>query len=278
MKKRLMLALMMLLCVLLLCSCGEQKKYDIKMSDDQGTTQQNPGAVQNGNANNTSDDEEDYDPLAEEDDYTGEEDYWGEIEIPVPEAATATPAPTMRSQYAGATPVVIDPIDKPTPEPAPKVQLSHIAYDATKLGLSFEGPAGWNVNDEDSNTFIIQNPQNYMGYHATLTLRAEKVSGDYTTTELKAVVNSMLDAIESFGFEDYNPSNTDTRELLGKTGVYANYNGTLSNGETSIAGRVHAVCVDGVLYTLHLTTPKAQWEDYKEQVYDKLRDTITITK
>ena len=276
MKKRLMLALTMLLCVLLLCSCGEQKKYDVKTSETQGTTQQNPGATQSGAANTTADDEN-YDPLAEEDDYT-DDAYWGEIEISTPEAATATPAPTMRSEYAGATPVVIDPIDKPTPEPAPKVQVSYTDYDATKLGLSFQGPAGWTVNDEASDTFVIQNPQGYMNYYATLTLRAEKVSKDYTMSELKAVVKSMLSAIESFGFETYSPSNTDTRMLLGKTGVYANYSGTLSDGKISIAGRVHAVCVDGVLYTLHLTTPKDQWSDYKEQVYDKLRDTITITK
>ena len=59
--------------------------------------------------------------------------------------------------------------------------------------------------------------------------------------------------------------------------MYANYTGTLNDGR-QVAGRVHAVCVDKVLYTIHITAPKAQWNDYKEKVYDHLKDTLTITK
>ena len=66
-------------------------------------------------------------------------------------------------------------------------------------------------------------------------------------------------------------------ELLGKDGIYANYTGTLATGE-KVAGRVHAVCVGKKLYTIHLTAPQAQWNDYKEMVYDKVRDTLTIVK
>ena len=68
--------------------------------------------------------------------------------------------------------------------------------------------------------------------------------------------------------------------LLGKNGVYANYTGMLllDGEQVQVAGRVHAVCVDKVLYTIHLTAPRAQWNDYKDMVYDKLRDTLTIVK
>ena len=119
-----------------------------------------------------------------------------------------------------------------------------------------------------------------MDYAATLTLTAKKVSADYSTSDLKSVVNGMLDSIGSANFAEYDPSQTDSRSLLGKNGIYANYTGTLLvNGEeVQVAGRVHAVCVDKVLYTLHLTTPRAQWNDYKDMVYDKIRDTLTIVK
>lgn len=255
MKKRLMLALMLILCAALLASCGETKRYDVLSYNNDGTQQSNDTAM---------------DPLAEEED-------WEAPALPTQVVVTPTPAPTVRSEYAGATPVVIDPIDKPTPTPVPALTVAYTTYDAIKLGLSFEGPAGWLKDDSAADTFIIQNPNARIDYPATLTLRAEQVSSDYSTSDLKTVINSMLNAIGAAGFDEYAPSNTDTRSLLGKTGVYANYTGTLNDGR-EVAGRVHAVCVDRVLYTIHITAPKAQWNDYKEKVYDHLKDTLTITK
>ena len=255
MKKRLMLALMLILCAALLASCGETKRYDVLSYNNDGTQQSNDAAM---------------DPLAEEDD-------WEAPALPTQVVVTPTPAPTVRSEYAGATPVVIDPIDKPTPTPVPALTVAYTTYDAIKLGLSFEGPAGWLKDDSAADTFIIQNPNARIDYPATLTLRAEQVSSDYSTSDLKTVINSMLNAIGAAGFDEYDRSNTDTRSLLGKTGVYANYTGTLNDGR-EVAGRVHAVCVDRVLYTIHITAPRAQWNDYKEKVYDHLKDTLTITK
>lgn len=265
MKKRLMLALMLILCAALLAACsGDDKRYDVLTN--------NNGAQQNMNQQQSTPEEEN--PLAEEDDY--EED-WA-VELPTQVAPTATPAPTVRSQYAGATPVVLDPIDKPTPTAVPTLApMTYTAYDAIKLGLSFEGPAGWQKDDSAADTFVIWNPNARINYLANLTLTAQQVSSDYSTSDLKAVINSMLDAIGDSGFDEYNPSQTDGRTLLGKDGVYANYNGTMEDG-VQVSGRVHAVCVDRVLYTIHLIAPKAQWNDYKEMVYDHLRDTLTIVK
>lgn len=266
MKKRLMLALMLMLCAVLLASCsGESKKYDVLSSNNTGTTQQ---STNQQTANTQTED-----PLAEEDDYGTD---WAQ-ELPTQAVPTATPAPTVRSQYAGATPVVIDPIDKPTPTAVPKLSITYTPYDAIKLGLSFEGPAGWIQDDTAADTFIIQNPNALIDYPATLTLHAEKVSADYTTENLKTVINGMLKSIGEADFDTYSPSQTAGRTLLGKNGVYADYKGTLEDGR-EVAGRVHAVCVDRVLYTLHLTAPRAQWSDYKDMVYDKLRDTLVITK
>ena len=263
MKKRLMLALMLILCAALLAGCsGDGKRYDVLTTNNGGNQQST--AAQPSQEN---------DPLAEEDEYG---DDWAEP-LPTQVAPTATPAPTVRSQYAGATPVVLDPIDKPTPTPVPKLAVAYTVYDAIKLGLSFEGPAGWLKDDSAADTFTIQNPNQMVDYPATLTVRAQQVSSDYSTSELKTIVNGMLDSIAGAGFEDYNPSQTAGRTLLGKDGIYANYDGTLSAGP-QVAGRVHAVCVDRVLYTIHISAPKAQWNDYKEMVYDHMRDTLSIIK
>ncbi len=264
MKKRLMLALMLILCAVLLASCGgEDKKFDVLSSNNGGSQQSQQPA----------DSQEEPNPLEEEDGYV---DDWAEP-LPTQEVATPTPAPTVRSEYAGATPVVIDPIDKPTPTAVPKLAVTYTTYDALKLGVSFEGPAGWLKDDSASDTFTIQNPNARIDYPATLTIRAQGVSSDYSTSDLRSVVKGMLNSLSTAGFDEYDPSNTDTRSLLGKNGVYANYTGTLNDGR-EVAGRVHAVCVDRVLYTIHLSTPRAQWNDYKDMVYDKLRDTITIVK
>ena len=260
MMKRLMLALVLILCAMLLASCGNNNDQRFNV----GTAQQN--AAQHNSS-----------PLDEEDDYTGSEEYWGGVSLPTQAVATYTPAPTVRSEYAGATPVVLDPIDKPTPTPVPKLTVAYTVYDAIKLGLSFEGPAGWLKDDSSADTFTIQNPNQMVDYPATLTVRAQQVSSDYTTSELKTIVNGMLNSISSAGFDDYSPSQTAGRTLLGKDGIYADYKGTLIAGP-QVAGRVHAVCVDRVLYTIHISAPKAQWNEYKELVYDHMRDTLTTIK
>ncbi|MBQ8556520.1 MAG: hypothetical protein IJ438_11700 [Clostridia bacterium] len=268
MKKRWILALTMLvcLCVLTACQSSEPQRFDVKSADNQQTSQTNQ---------NTEDPaaDEGYDPTTEEDYY--QQDL--SVETPEP-VATATPtvAPTVRSEYAGATPVPIDPIDKPTPTPVPPLSFTYQVYDATKLGLSFEAPVGWTVEDTASDTYILQNPNAQVDYPATLTLRAIKVNTDYSTSALEDYIESMLDSIGTAGFEDYNPSNTASRDLITGKGVYANYTGTLNDGR-QIAGRVHATCIDKVLYTVHITYPKAYTETYKELVYDHLRDTIKIT-
>ncbi len=264
--KRLLMALVLLLCAALLCACtgDDGTRFNVFTGDGQQSQSANNGSGQSY---------EGYDPTQEED-YAQE---YPELDVPEVPVVTNTPVPTIRGEYAGATPVVIDPIDKPTPTPVPKLAVNYTVYDATKLGLSFEGPVGWIKDDTGSDVFMIQNPDGNIDYAATLTLTKQKVNSDYSTNNLKTVVQSLLDQIGTASFEDYNPSRTDTRELLGKTGVYANYDGVLIDG-TEIAGRVHAVCVDKVLYTLHLTAPAGQWNDYKEMVYDHLRDTIKITK
>ena len=276
MKKRWIMALAMLLCLFLVSACqtSEPDRYEVvQQGGTQTQQQQQPQQPQQPMA----DDEDNYDPLAEEDDYSGDLDYWqGEIATPVP--VTPTVAPTIRSEYAGATPVPIDPIDLPTPTAAPPLAaFSYRTYDATKLGLSFDAPVGWIVEDEDPAFYILQNPAAGI-YPATLTIHAEKVSSQYSESDLKTVVKNMLTAIgQDASLESFSPSNTDSRTLLGAKGIYANYTGVMVDG-AEIAGRVHATCVEKVLYTVHITYPKAYTEQYKEMVYDKVRHTLQITK
>lgn len=283
MKKRWIAALALLLCLFLLTACktSEPEKFQVK-------TQQNSGSATTGSTANNGGSvlvgDEYMDPLAEEDDYNNFDDSnWMEA-LPTQAPASPTPAPTVRGEYAGATPVPIDPIDKPTPTPVPPLAaFSYRSYEATKLGLSFEAPAGWDVNTDDPAYYVLTNMDSRVDYQAQLVLHAEKVSTQYSESDMKNAVKSMLNAIgASEVVVEFSPSNTASRTLLGATGVYADYTATLSNGAV-IRGRVQVTCVEKVLYTVHISAPSAYWDlegdnDYKDGVYDKMRDTIKITK
>lgn len=281
MKKRLMLAMVLVLCAVLLCACGEKNtssKYQV-------ITSANPSAqaTQNLQMNDTGSSAIDgafeygnygYDPLSEEDEDDGDDAYYY---IPDVTEVPVTVAPTVRGEYAGATPVILDPIDKPTPTPVPPLTFSYQTYDATNIHLTFEAPAGWTIYEPNTSTFMLSNPSQGVDYTASITISATAVSSNYSTSDLKSVVKGMLDQVGEGGFDEFSPSNTAERKLLDTNGVYANYTGTLSNGAEA-AGRVHAVCVNKVLYTVHVTYPRAYTETYKEQVYDHLRQTIMIVQ
>ena len=268
MKKRTMLVLVLILCAALLCACGAKEQTKYQVIGTSLPTQNLVVGPTNVPAQDINFDDGSYDPTLEE----------GEVDEYVPVVTAApTVAPTMRSEYAGATPVIIDPIDKPTPSPVPPITFSHQVYDATNIHLSFEAPAGWTIAEPSANTFVLSNPNQGVDYTASITITASSVSSSYNTSDLKRVVNDTLDSIGEAGFNEFDPTNTAERTLLDSKGVYANYTGELS-GNIQVAGRVHAVCVNKVLYVVHVTYPRAYTETYKEQVYDHLRDTIMVTQ
>ena len=279
--KKTLLALLMCLCVVLLAACqgGENQRFDYYDGNPaQGGQQNNTGNNDQGQIpppdGNINFDDGSYDPASEEG--RGDDLSMLPVETDAP-TQYITEAPTIRSQYAGATPVPIDPIDKPTATPVPPLTFTYMVYDATNLGLSFEGPVGWQVDASSSDTYIIYNTDPSMDYMATLTLRATPVASDYNESALQTEVKNMLNSVGAYGFSEFNPSNTAPRTLISHTGVYANYTGTLTSG-VQVAGRVHATCVNRVLYTLHITYPRAYTDTYVDGVYHKLRDTISITK
>ena len=98
MKKRLMLALVLILCAMLLASCGNNNDQRFNV----GTAQQN--AAQHNSS-----------PLDEEDDYTGSEEYWGGVSLPTQAVATYTPAPTVRSNGGGIEAMVTSPLPRLCP-------------------------------------------------------------------------------------------------------------------------------------------------------------------
>ena len=271
-KKR-MLCLALALCALVMTGCQQREVFDTLPPQGRATEEPTAEPVQDLFGNTvvgpTDYDDGSYDPSSEE---------GGEWEdIPEDTEETATVAPVIQSEYAGATPVLIDPIDKPTPTPLPTLSLSYVTYEAPSLHLTFEGPSGWTVDDTMADSYTLMNPDPSMDYAATLTVRAVPVNKAYSKNDLTREVKGMLDTISGSGdVTGFSPSNTAERTFLGTTGVYANYTATVKESGAEIAGRIIVACVDKTLYTLHCSYPRGYRDFYVTNLYDKFRHSVKL--
>jgi hypothetical protein len=162
---------------------------------------------------------------------------------------SSTADSAMVSQYAGATPILLDPIDMPTPTPQPPMVFTYQTYTATNLGLSFESVAGYDVDQSQPDSFILTEPasQQKDNYSVQISLIMTTVPGTYKAADIRAD----LDA----------------------PGYYANYRGVRTDG-TIIRGRVHmALMPNNRLLTLHVTNPAAYNTDYIS-VFTQIRNTL----
>ena len=255
------ISLALLLCVLLaaLYGCASPQLFDV-------ATQAPPGFGMN-----TPTDPPTQEPLGYEGDPEAEEDM-GESTMDEPQeiASTETYA------FAGSTPLPLDPIDMPTPTPRPALTFEYQTYEATKLGLKFDGPANWTKDDSAGDTFTLTEPEKRDNYTAFMTLHKVPVSKQLNTKDMEKEVKDILESIGSTNFTEFRPSYTDSRTLMEHDGVYANYEGTLVDG-TRVRGRVHVSCIDKVLYSLHMSHAAGYNTDYLQN-HAKLRDTLTLTK
>ena len=274
-KKRI-LCLALVLCAALVMTACQQKETFPTSPQQQETTQQESAPAQDAQ-NIFGDtpipqaidfDDGSYDPTQEE---GGDEE-----EVVAADVNEQTPAPTMQSEYAGATPVLIDPIDKPTPTPLPTLTFNYDKYEAKALGLTFEAPAGWLVDDSQLDTYTLTNPDPSMDYAAKLNIRVVPLGKNYNKNELTKEVKNALDTIASDGFQKFERSNTAGRKFMNSDGIYANYSGTLTDG-AKIAGRIIMACSDKMLYILNVSYPQGYRETYVDGVYDKFRHTVKVT-
>ena len=294
-KKRI-LCLVLVLCTAVLLTACQQKEREVFPEEAPTPTpaltpeparesQAAPQSQTDSSASSQIDfDNPEYNPAAEE----GGQD---EEIILVVTAAPATPAPTMNSEYAGATPVVIDPIDKPTPTPVPKVTFSYTTYDVNALHLSFQGPTGWVTDDSQTDTFTLTNPDQSMDFPAQITIRVLPLNKDYSEKELTKEVKGAVETLRStLGFSKFDPSNTATHhflrtqnskgkyEFIKNKAVYMSFTGTLKEGGVKVAGRVIVNCYNKTLYIMTCIYPgrDSDLRNTYEDVYRKVRDTLNI--
>ena len=177
--------------------------------------------------------------------------------------------------YAGATPIPLDPVDLPTPTPHPELTFDYATYTAGSLGLTFDCPSGWLVDESQTDVFVLTEPETQMhdGQQCIITISAEPVTANYSEKDLKKQVIERLKEIGSVNFTVWNPSLTATRTLLDSKGVYANYTGTLANG-VELAGRILYASTNNKLYGVEMVYPRDYRDDYLN-IFAKIRETIS---
>ena len=282
-KKTICLALV-LCCALVLTACAQQATYPNQPKQDsasQNSTEQQPvtgqadmsAASEAAPAQQINFNDGSYDPASEE---GGQSEQIGDT---AQNAPAVTNAPMMQSEFAGATPVKIDPVDKPTPTPLPKITFSYTTYNAPNLHLTFEGPAGWIANDLAADTYILTNPDPSMDYEAKAEIRTIAAGKDYTQKELVKEAKAQAEALQGTGsFQSFSTSDTATRTFINGNGVYIAYKGTLNDGqETGVAGRIIVNTVNKVLYVLHVSYPRGLADTFADGVYNKIRHSMKLT-
>ena len=273
-KKRILCLVLVLCAALVLTACKQKETFPTTPQQPAAAPTEAPEDQQNIFGDTPVPDEIDfddgsYDPTQEE---GGDEE---EIYIPQ-EPSGSTDAPTMHSEYAGATPVLIDPVDKPTPTPLPPLTFTYDKYEAAALHLSFEAPSGWTVDDSQPDTYTLTNPMPGMDYEAKLSIRLVPVSKNYNKSELIKEVKNTLDTLGSEGFKKFEKSNTAGRKFMNTDAIYANYTGTTLD-DVKIGGRIIIACSNKTLYVLNVSYPRGYTKTYVDGVYDKFRHTVKQT-
>ena len=276
-RKKIVCLVLVLCAALILTACGQQQESYPNQPRQNSAVEQQPftqeqtqtapeaAPIQQINFNDGS-----YDPASEE---------GGQSEAIAAAPDAATPAPVMQSEFAGATPVKIDPVDKPTPTPLPKVTFSYTNYTAANLHLTFEGPAGWMADDLAADSYTLTNPDPSMDYEAKIEIRTIAAGKDYTQKELIKEAKAQADYLRSTGgFQSFDASDTAARFFIDGNGVYIAYKGVLNNGqETGVAGRIIVNTVNKTLYVLHVSYPRGLADTFAEGVYNKVRHSMKLT-
>ena len=225
--------------------------------------------------------------------------------ITVAQTPVPTPAPTVNSAYAGATPVPIDPINKPTPTPVPKIAFKdsdYTTYEAAELHISFQGPSGWilegptswEAGGDSMDTYTLTNPDTSLDYAGQIKIRVVPVNNQYSRSDLDKEVKAVRDSIrnelgfskfDNYDVASYNfikikdeksTAEAPKYKFIDNKGRYTRFKGTLKENGARVGGRVIVNCYNKTLYILAATYPGGDLQEAFEDVYRKVRDTLVL--
>ncbi len=284
MKKKLLVPGLLLVAVLL-SACAPKQEVSVDYPT-LGTATQQPAMAVSQTTETAADSSaaldstlpEGIDPSAEEE--TGDDvEYIGtaaqQTTTQTSAAQSYTADTSTASPFAGASPIPLDPIDLPTPTPRPPLTFTYATYTSSRLGLSFESVAGYEVDESEADTYILREPASMQkdNKSVVITLSQVAVSSSYKKSDLNKDLTARLKEMGQVNYTKWEPSHTAERALMKQPGYYANYRGELPDG-TVIRGRIHMALMPGnKVLTLQIEHPAAYNEEYVG-VHSHIRSTL----
>lgn len=179
-----------------------------------------------------------------------------------------------------ATPVAVDPIDKPTPTPTPAPDFVYETYTNESLGVSFSIPYTWllNPNTDQSTTVQFVEPKSEMmepdGYQTRITVQKVSRGLSQTASDARDYLESTLEELAA-SFTTFTPNDIASADFGDAKGYYCYYRADYNDGSKTyeMNGRIIIVAHDKALYQIRLTTPRA-WYSYYNHLWRKMRSTI----
>ena len=211
----------------------------------------------------------------------------GTVEAPAAEAAAPADDGELHRDFSVllpdnpvATPVAVDPIDKPTPTPAPTPNYIYETYSNPAMGVSFSIPYTWllNPNTNQDTTVQFVEPQSEMmdkgGYQTRLTIEKVNMGLQQTAADAKERLEYVLDELEQ-SFTVFTANSIASQSVGDAHGYYCYYKAEYNDGAKNylMNGRIIVVAHGKALYQIRLTTPR-NWYSYYEYVYRKVRSTL----
>lgn len=249
MKKRLMLVCVLLLTAVLLCGCGTAPEQNNNIPT---VSQQDPLSIPPAAT------ELPYDPLAEED---GDTYVAGQVYDEYG-----------NSLYAGATPIPLDPVDMPTPTPRPELAFSYTPVQLPDMGIQFEAPQGWYMDNTIAGTVKFVDPNTYDNVNGSLTISIVSVAPDYKLANVKTTLNEKLEEI-SRNYVEWRIYQADSRTLMDRDGYYNNYRGVMTDGNVVRGRMMIALLENNRILVVDLCAPGWYNESYMN-ILNKFRDTL----
>ena len=155
-------------------------------------------------------------------------------------------------------------------EPAVEPMMYNV-YTADALGLAFEAPVNWLVEDFETGRYSLVDPENPDGCHSTLNIRSYPADG----AALADVLADLILTDEETMSGTVTTGEIIARDLLGEYGLYVDSVYQTQEGPV-YCSRLHVIIMDDTVYAVSVTTTQARFEALVTDVYEHFCATVRL--
>lgn len=155
-------------------------------------------------------------------------------------------------------------------EPAVEPMMYNV-YTADALGLAFEAPVNWLVEDFETGRYSLVDPENPDGCHSALTIRSYPADG----AALADVLAGLILNDEEIRNGTISAGEIIARDLLGEYGLYVDSVYQTQEGPV-YCSRLHVIIMNDTVYAVSVTTTQARFEALVTDVYEHFCATVRL--